>query len=90
MAFYHKHNKKTISLCGFIIDVIERTPSVLDKRLDRTDLSRFWARLDSAKTITQPDVDFMTGMIGHLRYIMSSMASVKQRCPSIVILTKQL
>ena len=86
--------KNDISSADSSIDVIERTPSVLDKRLDRTDLSElFWARLDSAKMqFTQPDVDFMTGMIGHhaQALIMSSMASVNNASPSIVILTKRI
>ena len=62
--------------------------------MDRTDLSElFWARQDSAKMqFTQPDVDFMTGMIGHhaQALIMSSMASVNNASPSIVILTKRI
>ena len=86
--------KNDISSADSSIDVIERTPSVLDKRLDRTDLSElFWARLDSAKMqFTQPDVDFMTGMIGHhaQALIMSSMASVNNANPSIVILSKRI
>ena len=86
--------KNDISSADSSIDVIERTPSVLDKRLDRTDLSElFWARQDSAKMqFTQQDVDFMTGMIGHhaQALIMSSMASVNNASPSIVILTKRI
>ena len=86
--------KNDISSANTSIDVIERTPSVLNKRLDRTDLSElFWARQDSAKMqFTQQDVDFMTGMIGHhaQALIMSSMASVNNASPSIVILTKRI
>ena len=86
--------KNDISSANTSIDVIERTPSVLNKRLDRTDLSElFWARQDSAKMqFTQPDVDFMTDMIGHhaQALIMSSMASVNNASPSIVILTKRI
>ena len=86
--------KNDISSADSTIDVIERTPSVLNKRLDRTDLSElFWARQDSAKMqFTQPDVDFMTDMIGHhaQALIMSSMASVNNASPSIVILTKRI
>ena len=86
--------KNDISSADTSIDVIERTPSVLNKRLDRSDLSElFWARQDSAKMqFTQPDVDFMTGMIGHhaQALIMSSMASVNNASPSIVILTKRI
>lgn len=76
------------------IDVVERTSSDLDKRMDRTDLSElFWARQDSAKMqFTQPDIDFMTGMIGHhaQALIMSSMASVNNASPSIVTLSKRI
>ena len=86
--------KNDISSANTSIDVIERTPSVLNKRLDRTDLSElFWARQDSAKMqFTQADVDFMTDMIGHhaQALIMSSMASVNNASPSIVILTKRI
>ena len=86
--------KNDISSADSTIDIIERTPSVLNKRLDRTDLSElFWARQDSAKMqFTQQDVDFMTGMIGHhaQALIMSSMASVNNASPSIVILTKRI
>jgi len=86
--------KNDISSANTSIDVIERTPSVLNKRLDRSDLSElFWARHDSAKMqFTQPDVDFMTDMIGHhaQALIMSSMASVNNASPSIVILTKRI
>ena len=86
--------KNDISSADSTIDEIERTPSVLNKRLDRTDLSElFWARQDSAKMqFTQPDVDFMTDMIGHhaQALIMSSMASVNNASPSIVILTKRI
>jgi uncharacterized protein (DUF305 family) len=69
------------------------TPLV-DKRADRSDLSElFWARQDSAKMhYTQPDVDFMAGMIGHhaQALIMSSMASVNNASPSVVTLTKRI
>jgi len=69
------------------------TPLV-DKRADRSDLSElFWARQDSAKMhFTQPDVDFMAGMIGHhaQALIMSSMASVNNASPSVVTLTKRI
>ena len=86
--------KNDISSADSTIDVNERTPSVLNKRLDRTDLSElFWARQDSAKMqFTQADVDFMTDMIGHhaQALIMSSMASVNNASPSIVILTKRI
>ena len=86
--------KNDISSVTSSIDVIERTPSILNKRMDRTDLSElFWARQDSAKMqFTQPDIDFMTGMIGHhaQALIMSSMASVNNASPSIVILTKRI
>lgn len=86
--------KNDISSADSTIDEIERTPSVLNKRLDRSDLSElFWARQDSAKMqFTQPDVDFMTDMIGHhaQALIMSSMASVNNASPSIVILTKRI
>ena len=86
--------KNDISSVTSSTDVIERTPSILNKRMDRTDLSElFWARQDSAKMqFTQPDIDFMTGMIGHhaQALIMSSMASVNNASPSIVILTKRI
>ena len=86
--------KNDISSATSSIDVIERTPSVLNKRMDRTDLSElFWARQDSAKMqFTQPDIEFMTGMIGHhaQALIMSSMASVNNASPSIVILSKRI
>lgn len=86
--------KNDISSVTSSIDVIERTPSILNKRMDRTDLSElFWARQDSAKMqFTQPDIDFMTGMIGHhaQALIMSSMASVNNASPSIVILSKRI
>jgi uncharacterized protein (DUF305 family) len=41
---------------------------------------------------TQPDVDFMAGMIGHhaQALIMSSMASVNNASPSVVTLTKRI
>ena len=86
--------KNDISSVTSSIDVIERTPSILNKRMDRTDLSElFWARQDSAKMqFTQPDIDFMTGMIGHhaQALIMSSMATVNNASPSIVILSKRI
>ncbi len=86
--------KNDISSVTSSIDVIERTPSILNKRMDRTDLSElFWARQDSAKMqFTQPDIDFMTGMIGHhaQALIMSSMASVNNASPSIIILSKRI
>ena len=86
--------KNDISSATSSIDVNERTPSVLNKRMDRTDLSElFWARQDSAKMqFTQPDIEFMTGMIGHhaQALIMSSMASVNNASPSIVILSKRI
>ena len=86
--------KNDISSVTSSIDVIERTPSILNKRMDRTDLSElFWARQDSAKMqFTQPDIEFMTGMIGHhaQALIMSSMASVNNASPSIVILSKRI
>ena len=86
--------KNDISSADSSINVIKRTPSVSNKRLDRTDLSElFWARQDSAKMqFTQADVDFMTDMIGHhaQALIMSSMASVNNASPSIVILTKRI
>ncbi|MBU94670.1 MAG: DUF305 domain-containing protein [Balneola sp.] len=86
--------KNDISSADSSINVIKRTPSVSNKRLDRTDLSElFWMRQDSAKMqFTQPDVNFMTGMIGHhaQALIMSSMASVNNASPSIVILTKRI
>jgi len=70
------------------------TSTLVDKRVGRTDLSElFWARQDSAKMqFTQPDVDFMAGMIGHhaQALIMSSMASVNNASPSIVTLTKRI
>lgn len=72
----------------------ENTSTLVDKRVDRTDLSElFWARQDSAKMqFTQPDVDFMAGMIGHhaQALIMSSMASVNNASPSVVTLTKRI
>jgi uncharacterized protein (DUF305 family) len=70
------------------------TSTLVDKRVGRTDLSElFWARQDSAKMqFTQPDVDFMAGMIGHhaQALIMSSMASVNNASPSVVTLTKRI
>jgi uncharacterized protein (DUF305 family) len=70
------------------------TSTLVDKRAGRTDLSElFWARQDSAKMqFTQPDVDFMAGMIGHhaQALIMSSMASVNNASPSVVTLTKRI
>ena len=75
-------------------EVSESTTSLVDKREDRSDLSElFWARQDSAKMqFTQPDVDFMAGMIGHhaQALIMSSMASVNNASPSVVTLTKRI
>lgn len=75
-------------------EVSESTTSLVDKREDRSDLSElFWARQDSAKMqFTQPDVDFMSGMIGHhaQALIMSSMASVNNASPSVVTLTKRI
>ncbi len=72
----------------------ENTSTLVDKRVGRTDLSElFWARQDSAKMqFTQPDVDFMAGMIGHhaQALIMSSMASVNNASPSVVTLTKRI
>ena len=70
------------------------TSTLVDKRVGRTDLSElFWARQDSAKMqFTQPDIDFMAGMIGHhaQALIMSSMASVNNASPSVVTLTKRI
>ena len=70
------------------------TSTLVGKRVGRTDLSElFWARQDSAKMqFTQPDVDFMAGMIGHhaQALIMSSMASVNNASPSVVTLTKRI
>tara|TARA_B100000575_G_scaffold294596_1_gene311933 strand:+ start:14680 stop:15474 length:795 start_codon:yes stop_codon:yes gene_type:complete len=70
------------------------TPAIVDKRVDRNDLSElFWARQDSAKMqFTQADISFMAGMIGHhaQALIMSSMASVNKASPSVLILTKRI
>jgi len=70
------------------------TSTLVGKRVGRTDLSElFWARQDSAKMqFTQPDVDFMAGMIGHhaQALIMSSMANVNNASPSVVTLTKRI
>ena len=75
-------------------EVSESSTSLVDKREDRSDLSElFWARQDSAKMqFTQPDVDFMAGMIGHhaQALIMSSMASVNNASSSVVTLTKRI
>jgi uncharacterized protein (DUF305 family) len=72
----------------------ETTSTLVDKRVNRTDLSElFWARQDSAKMqFTQPDVDFMAGMIGHhaQALIMSSMATVNNASPSVLTLTKRI
>jgi uncharacterized protein (DUF305 family) len=77
-----------------LVESEETTSALVDKRVDRTDLSElFWARQDSAKMqFTQPDVDFMAGMIGHhaQALIMSSMASVNNASPSVVTLTKRI
>ena len=77
-----------------LVESEETTSTLVDKRVDRTDLSElFWARQDSAKMqFTQPDVDFMAGMIGHhaQALIMSSMASVNNASPSVVTLTKRI
>ena len=77
-----------------LVESEEITSTSVDKRVDRTDLSElFWARQDSAKMqFTQPDVDFMAGMIGHhaQALIMSSMASVNNASPSVVTLTKRI
>lgn len=77
-----------------LVESEETTSALVDKRVDRTDLSElFWARQDSAKMqFTQPDVDFMAGMIGHhaQALIMSSMASVNNARPSVVTLTKRI
>ena len=77
-----------------LVESEETTSTSVDKRVDRTDLSElFWARQDSAKMqFTQPDVDFMAGMIGHhaQALIMSSMASVNNASPSVVTLTKRI
>ena len=72
----------------------ETTSTLVDKRVNRTDLSElFWTRQDSAKMqFTQPDVDFMAGMIGHhaQALIMSSMATVNNASPSVLTLTKRI
>ena len=77
-----------------LVESEETTYTLADKRVNRTDLSElFWARQDSAKMqFTQPDVDFMAGMIGHhaQALIMSSMASVNNASPSVVTLTKRI
>ena len=77
-----------------LVESEETTSALVDKRVDRTDLIElFWARQDSAKMqFTQPDVDFMAGMIGHhaQALIMSSMASVNNASPSVVTLTKRI
>ena len=77
-----------------LVESEETTSTSVDKRVDRTDLSElFWARQDSAKMqFTQPDVDFMAGMIGHhaQALIMSSMASGNNASPSVVTLTKRI
>lgn len=83
-----------ISTSKSSIDINAKTSTIVDRRADRADLSElFWARQDSAKMqFTQPDVDFMAGMIGHhaQALIMSSMASVNNASPSVVILTKRI
>ncbi len=77
-----------------LVESEKTTSTLVDKRVGRTDLSElFWARQDSAKMqFTQPDVDFMAGMIGHhaQALIMSSMASVNNASPSVVTLTKRI
>ena len=77
-----------------LVESEKTTSTLVDKRVGRTDLSElFWARQDSAKMqFTQPDVDFMAGMIGHhaQALIMSSMASVNYASPSVVTLTKRI
>ena len=77
-----------------LVESGDTTSTLVDKRVNRTDLSElFWARQDSAKMqFTQPDVDFMAGMIGHhaQALIMSSMASVNNASPSVVTLTKRI
>ena len=77
-----------------LIESSDITSTLVDKRINRTDLSEiFWARQDSAKMqFIQPDVDFMAGMIGHhaQALIMSSMASVNNASPSVVTLTKRI
>ena len=77
-----------------MVESSDITSKLVDKRMNRTDLSEiFWARQDSAKMqFTQPDVDFMAGMIGHhaQALIMSSMASVNNASPSVVTLTKRI
>ena len=77
-----------------LVESGDTTSTLVDKRVNRTDLSElFWARQDSAKMqFTQPDVDFIAGMIGHhaQALIMSSMASVNNASPSVVTLTKRI
>ena len=77
-----------------LVESSDTTSPLVDKRVNRTDLSElFWARQDSAKMqFTQPDVDFIAGMIGHhaQALIMSSMASVNNASPSVVTLTKRI
>ena len=77
-----------------LVESEKTTSTLVDKRVGRTDLSElFWARQDSAKMqFTQPDIDFMAGMIGHhaQALIMSSMASVNNASPSVVTLTKRI
>ena len=77
-----------------MVESSDITSKLVDKRMNRTDLSEiFWARQDSAKMqFTQPDVDFMAGMIGHhaQALIMSSRASVNNASPSVVTLTKRI